>query len=184
MDSTEKKFKNRVLMGQIGAAHGIQGQVRIKSHTDDPLALKKYSPFSTNRPGLEITINKARLNKTVIVASISGVADRTTAETLNGVKLYVNRDQLPETTNEDEFYQADLIGLEVKLENGDKYGTVTAIQNHGAGDVLEIRPILGPSELYMFTKRIIPEINVAEGFVTFIPPTEIEVDEEEAFEAE
>ena len=184
MDSTEKKFKNRVLMGQIGAAHGIQGQVRIKSHTEDPLAIKNYSPLSTNRPGLEITIKKARLNKSVIVASISGIADRTAAEALNGVKLYVNRDQLPEMEDEDEFYQADLIGLEARYEDGNKYGTITAIQNHGAGDILEVRPVRGPSQLMPFTKRIIPSINIAEGYVTIIMPSDIVIDEEEAFEPE
>lgn len=182
MGSEKDKFTNRVLMGQIGAAHGIQGQVRIKSHTDDPLALKNYSPLTTNRPGLEITIKKARLNKSVIVATLEGVTDRNTAETLNGVKLYVSRDQLPDTQDEEEFYQTDLIGLDVQLEDGTKYGTITAIQNHGAGDVLEVRPLRGPSELYPFTKRIIPTINIADGFVTFVPPTEIEVDDNEAFE--
>ncbi|MGJ8529516.1 ribosome maturation factor RimM [Maritalea sp.] len=182
MDSDDKKFSKRVLMGQIGAAHGIQGQVRIKSHTEDPLALKNYSPLTTNRPGLEIVIKKARLNKTVIVASISGVADRTAAEALNGVKLYVNRDQLPETQDEDEFYQADLIGLEARFTDGKKYGTITAIQNHGAGDILEIRPVRGPSDLLPFTKKIIPEINVAEGYVILELPLEIEVKEDQVFD--
>jgi len=182
MGSNEDKFANRVLMGQIGAAHGIQGQVRIKSHTQDPLELKKYSPLTTNRAGLEITIKKARLNKTVIVATIEGVTDRTAAETLNGVKLYVTREELPETEDEDEFYQTDLIGLEARLEDGNKYGTITAVQNHGAGDVLEVRPVRGPSELFMFTKMIVPTINITDGYVTLVLPSEIEVDEDEAFE--
>src|SRR5690349_17914984 len=98
-------------MGRIGAAHGIKGEVRVQSFTEEPLALKGYGPFTTNRPGLTIEIENARGTTNMLVARIKGVPDRTAAERLNGVELYVDRALLPEPEDEDDFYHADLIGL-------------------------------------------------------------------------
>src|SRR6185437_11961428 len=102
---------NRLLMGRIGAAHGIKGEVRIQSFTEEPLALMGYGELSTNRPGLSVTIENARATTNVLVARLKGVNDRNAAEKLNGVELYVDRDRLPEIEADDDFYLADLIGL-------------------------------------------------------------------------
>src|ERR671927_226358 len=94
----------RLLMGRIGAAHGIKGEVRIQSFTSEPLALASYSPLSTNKPGLTIEIESARATTNVLVARLKGITDRTAAEKLNGVELYVERERLPPPDHEDDFY--------------------------------------------------------------------------------
>src|SRR5215217_4850756 len=109
---------NQILLGQIGAAHGIKGQVRIATHTQDPEAIGNYGPLDTDRPGLTITLAKVRLQKNVVVAHIKGISDRTAAEQLNGVSLFVDRARLPEPDDEDDFYHIDLIGLEARLQSG------------------------------------------------------------------
>lgn len=171
---------SRILMGTIGAAHGIKGEVRIASHTQDPEAIAGYGPLATDRPGLTITIEKARLQKTVLVARLKGVNDRTAAEQLNGVSLFVDRSQLPEIDDEDDFYHADLIGLDARLENGVSIGAVSALFDHGAGDILEVRdPRSGDTFLYPFTKLVVPTIRIAEGYLVIVPPLDAVPGEEE-----
>lgn len=159
-----------VLLGRIGAAHGIKGEVRIKSFTEDPMALGAYGPLVTDRPGLVIEIGKARLNKAMVIATIKGVTDRNAAEALNGVGLYVPRDSLPETEDEDEFYHTDLIGLTARTEAGETLGTVTAIFNHGPNDILEIKPEGAPSVLVPFTRQVVPTIRLKDGYLIIDPP--------------
>ncbi len=174
------KPSNSILLGQIGAAHGIKGGVRIATHTQDPLAIGSYGPLDTDRPGLTITLNKIRLQKNVVIAHIKGVSDRNAAEALNGVSLFVERSKLPDPDDADDFYHADLIGLEVRLENGVVIGTVSALPNFGAGDLLEVRdPQSGDTYLYPFTKAVVPSIHLAEGYLTLIVPIEIDAGEEE-----
>jgi len=167
-----------VLMGRIGAAHGIRGEVRIQSFTEDPAAIKDYSPFTTNKPGLEITVLSARPAKTVVVARIAGVNDRDGAEKLNGTELYIPRAHLPEDVDEDDFYHADLIGLEGRLADGTVLGKVLAIPNFGADDLIEIGTNTNNGVLYPFTRAVIPEIHVAEGYLVVVPPEEIIVEGE------
>jgi len=167
-------------MGTIGAAHGIKGEVRINSHTQNPEAIADYGPLDTDRPGLTITIESARLNKTVLVARLRGVNDRTAAERLNGVSLYVERSQLPEVEDEDDFYHADLLGLDARLESGTSIGTVSAIYDHGAGDILEVRDSRsGDTFLYPFTRAVVPTIRIADGYLVIAPPLDAEPGEEE-----
>ncbi|MBJ3786575.1 ribosome maturation factor RimM [Devosia sediminis] len=174
------KDTSRILMGTIGAAHGIKGEVRIASHTADPEAIADYGPLSTNRPGLSITIESARLQKTVLVARVEGVRDRNAAELLNGVELYVERSQLPEIDDENDFYHTDLIGLDARLDSGVSIGAVSAIYDHGAGDILEVRdPRSGDTFLYPFTKAVVPTIRVADGYLVIAPPLDADPGEEE-----
>lgn len=170
----------KILMGQIGAAHGIKGEVRITTYTGDPEAIASYGPLETDRPGLTVTIETARLNKTVLVARIKGVRDRNAAELLNGVSLYVDRDRLPDPDDEDDFYHADLIGLDARLDTGVTIGEVSALLNYGAGDLIEVRdPRSGDTFLYPFTKAVVPTIRVAEGFLVIAPPLDADPGEEE-----
>jgi 16S rRNA processing protein RimM len=166
--------KPRLLMGRIGAAHGIKGEVRIQSFTDEPLALKDYGALSTNRPGLAITIESARATTNVLVARLKGVTDRSAAERLNGVELYVDRDRLPAIKDEDDFYLADLIGLEARDPEGAALGEVLAVPNFGAGDILELGGPGGETRLIPFTRAAVPEIHVAEGYLVVVPPLEVE----------
>jgi 16S rRNA processing protein RimM len=172
--------ENLILMGRIGAAHGIKGEVRVQSFTEEPLDLKRYSPFVTNRPGLMVTIATARGTTNMLVARIKGVGDRTAAEKLNGVELYVTRGALPAPEDEDDFYHTDLIGLRAQLADGTALGTVTAVPNFGAGDILEVRaPKGGDTYLFPFTRQVVPEVHVRDGYVVIDPPLDAEPGEEE-----
>jgi 16S rRNA processing protein RimM len=171
---------NKLLMGRIGAAHGIKGEVRIQSLTEDPLAQVYYGPLSTDKPGLTIKILSARTTTNVLVARLEGVNDRNAAEKLNGVELYVDRALLPDPDNEDDFYHADLIGLKARLSDGSEIGEVMAVPNFGAGDLLEIRdPRSGDTYLYPFSKAVVPEVRIGEGYLLIDPPIEAEPGEEE-----
>lgn len=171
---------NRILLGQIGAAHGIKGEVRIATHTQDPLAIGTYGPLDTDKPGVTITLSRLRLRKNVVVAHIKGIADRNAAEALNGTNLYIDRAKLPDTEDEDDFYHADLIGLEARLESGVVIGKVSAIPNFGAGDLIEIRdPQSGDTYLYPFTKAVVPTIRIADGYLNIVVPLDADEGEEE-----
>jgi len=166
-------------MGRIGAPHGVRGEVRIQSFTEEPLALATYGPLSTNKPGLVVEIEAARATTNVLVARLKGVSDRTAAEKLNGVELYVDRDMLP-PPDEDDFYHTDLIGLEARLADGTVLGKVLAIPNYGASDLLEVRDErTGDTFLYPFTKAVVPEVHVSEGYLVIEVPNEAEPGEEE-----
>ena len=170
----------RLLMGRIGAAHGVRGEVRIQSFTAEPLALKDYGPLLTNRPGLVIEIEAARATTNVLVARLKGVNDRNAAERLNGVELYVERDRLPATDDEDDFYHSDLIGLEVRLADGTVLGTVIAIPNFGASDLIEVRNgQSGDTFLYPFTRAVVPEIRIEDGYLVVEVPVDADPGEEE-----
>ena len=171
---------NRIFLGQIGAAHGIKGQVRIATHTQDPEAIGSYGPLDTDRPGLTITLTKIRLQKNVVIAHIKGISDRTAAEQLNGVSLFIDRDKLPAPEDEDDFYHADLIGLDARLDSGVSIGKVSAMPNFGAGDLIEVRdPESGDTYLYPFTKAVVPDVNIAGGYLTIVIPTDAPEGEEE-----
>jgi len=172
--------KNSILLGQIGAAHGIRGEVRIATHTQHPLSIADYGPLETDRPGLTITIEQLRLAKNVVIARLRGVSDRNAAEKLNGTNLYIDRARLPEIEDEDDFYHADLIGLEARLETGQVIGTVAAVPNYGAGDLIEVRAREGgDSFLYPFTRAVVPRIDLAGGYLTIVLPRDAEEGEEE-----
>src|SRR5690606_56821 len=142
-------------MGRIGAAHGIKGEVRIQSFTEDPLAIAGYGPLATNRPGLTVSIASARGTTNMLVARLDGVNDRNAAEGLNGVELYVDREILPEPEDEDDFYHADLVGLRAQLADGTVMGEVTGIANYGAGDILAVRAVNGSdSYRFPFTRQV------------------------------
>lgn len=169
----------KLLIGRIGAAHGIKGEVRIQSFTEEPMALAGYGPLATNRPGMTVTITAARANGTVLVARLEGVGDRSAAERLNGVELYVDRALLPQP-EEDEFYHADLIGLRAQLADGTTLGEVVALPNFGAGDLIEVRdPRSGDSFLYPFTRRVVPEVHLDHGYLVIEVPLDADPGEEE-----
>lgn len=172
------QIPGRVLMGRIGAAHGIRGEVRIDSFTADPLSIATWSPLLTDRPGLTVSIAKARLQKGLVIAALEGVTNRNGAEALNGVLLYVPRARLP-GVGEDEFYHADLIGLEARTSDGAKLGRVIAVHNYGAGDSLEIAPKDAASFLIPFTRLTVPEIRLAENYLLVDLPPGLLDDEKE-----
>ncbi len=168
----------KILLGRIGAAHGIKGEVKIASFTGEPLAIAGYGPLTTDRPGLTIEIAAARASGTGVIARIKGVTDRTGVEKLNGVELYIDRAALP-AADQDDFYHADLIGLEARLVGGPVIGRVSAMLDYGAGDLIEVRAPGGDTFLYPFTRAVVPEVHVAQGFLVIDPPLDAEPGEEE-----
>lgn len=165
-----------VLMGIFGAAVGLKGEVRIKSYTQDPVDIAAYGPL-TGQDGRAYEITDLREAGEVVVARIKGVTDRTAAERLTNLKLYVAREILGETEDEDEFFHADLIGLRAELENGTLIGTVAALHDFGAGEVVEIRTTGGRSVDYPFTKAVVPVVDLAGGRIVIAPPAEVMGDE-------
>ncbi len=161
-----------VCLGQIGAAHGLRGEVRLHSFTADPAAIVGYGPLETE-DGRIFEIETMRPAKDHFVAKISGIADRDAAERLKNTKLYVPRERLPEPEQPDEFYHADLIGLAVVNGAGQKRGTVVAVHNFGAGDLIEVMPQAGgKTELLPFDETHVPTVDIAAGKIVVMPPVE------------
>ena len=156
--------KDMVLMATIGAAHGVRGEVRVKPYGDDPLSFTDYG-LLVAEDGRTFEVDRARVQKTVVVTKFVGIDDRNQAEELNGLNLYIPRDRLPEP-DEDEFYYSDLEGLTVTTTNGETLGKVVAVQDFGAGDLLEIRPKRGRTFYIPFTKAFVPEVDLKAGIVT------------------
>ena len=160
----------RVCLGQIGAAHGVRGEVRLRSFTSDPAAIADYGPLETE-DGRVLEIEALRPAKDHFVARLSGIGDRDAAGALTNTKLYVPRERLPRTEDPDEFYHADLIGLAAVDRAGKTLGTVVAIHNFGAGDLIEVRPQNGgKTELVPFDATHVPEVDITAGRIVIDPP--------------
>lgn len=160
-----KKLDNPIQMAIIGAPHGVRGEVRVKTFTGDPMALGDYGPLIAG-DGRTFTIADIRPAKTVLVVRFREITSREAAEAANGLALYVDRSALPDDLEDDEFYQADLIGLAARDETGAPIGKVVALHDFGAGDIVEValagrKPVMVP-----FTAAAVPTIDVAQGFIT------------------
>jgi 16S rRNA processing protein RimM len=144
-----------ICIARIGAAHGVRGEVRLWTFTEDPLAVLHYGPLATRDGTRSFEVTHARETKTHLVATLKGVASREDAERLNGLELYIAREKLP-ATDDDEYYHADLIGLTAVNAANEPLGRVIAIHNFGAGDIIEIAPPHGPTMLLPFTDAVVP----------------------------
>ncbi len=165
--------ETRILLGVIGRPHGVRGLVHITSHTADPATLAEYGPLSDDKGRSFILVWKG--DGIAELTELKGgvklrVSDRDTATRLTNTRLYIDRAHLP-PPEDDEFYLADLIGLEAIDPQGRGLGRITAVHDHGAGAFLEI----GPTTLIPFTRAAVPEIDIAAGRVVVAPPEEIEV---------
>jgi 16S rRNA processing protein RimM len=159
----------RICLGQIGAPHGVRGEVRLRSFTAEPKAIATYGPLETE-DGQVFKIESLRPAKHAFVAKLSGINDRNAAERLANTKLYVSRERLPDPAAADEFYHADLIGLRAVDRAGKECGTVVAVHNFGAGDLIELRPPDGAqTELLPFDAVTVPEVNVGGGTIVVNP---------------
>jgi 16S rRNA processing protein RimM len=160
----------RVCVGQIGAPHGVRGEVRLRSFTAEPEAIAGYGPLETE-DGRILEIESLRPAKNHFVATLSGIGDRDAAERLTNLKLFVPRERLPQILEADEFYHADLVGLAVMDRAGEKLGTVVAIHNFGAGDLIEVRADGGgDTELVPFDETNVPSIDIAAGKIVLNAP--------------
>jgi 16S rRNA processing protein RimM len=160
----------RVCVGALAGAFGVRGEVRLKSFCAEPAAVAAYGPLCTEDGARRFEVRLVRPIAGGFAARLSGIATREEAEALKGTRLYADRARLP-ALPEDEFYHADLIGLPVQDTGGRLLGRVTAVLNHGAGDLLELRaegrrhPILLP-----FTRAVVPTVDLALGRIVADPP--------------
>ena len=161
-----------ICVARIGAAHGVRGAVKLWSFTQDPLAVQRYGPLTTKDGARQFEVTHAREAKDHLVATLKGIATREEAERLNGLELYIAREKLP-ATDDDEYYHADLIGLAAVTSANEPIGRVVAIHNFGAGDIIEIAPLQGSTLLLPFTNAVVPSVDLAAGRVVIELPEEI-----------
>ncbi len=170
MASGRPPMASRILVAEIGAPHGLRGEVRLRSFTEDPLAVQDYGVLEGDDGTRRFAIERLKPAKGCLIARLSGVSDRTAAEGLRGVKLYVSRDRLPAPEDDETFYYADLIGLAVVTGDGRALGTVIAVHNFGAGDLIEVEAGTGATVMLPFTAAVVSEVDVAGGRLIVEPP--------------
>ena len=163
--------------GQFGGSPGGGGRVKLRTLTAEPADVVTYGPLSDEAGARRFTVTLQGMVKDNFLAKVDGVTSREQAQALAGVRLYVDRDALPATEDGDEFYHADLIGLRAELADGSLYGTVKAIYDFGAGDVLEVRTAAGPLEMLPFSKACVPVVDVRGGRIVVDLPAVIEARE-------
>lgn len=176
-------MSKKIVIAKIISAFGIKGEVKIVAYCQDPLQIEKYPLFDAKDNVLQIKIsnkNKAVVGSSgsgdpILIVKLSSISDRNQAEAARGSEIFVKREDLKETVD-DEFYYADLIGLEVRSEDGSTIGKVLNIQDFGAGGMLEIEftesfknTAAGGNfekiENFPFSGKIFPEVNIAQNFI-------------------
>lgn len=161
-----------VLLGVLGAPHGVRGEMRLKSYTEDPAAIARYGVLRTDAGAAVEIVAARKLKDDMLVVRLKGVGDRGAAERLVGARLHADREALG-TAAEDEFFHADLVGLAAETPDGVPLGTIAAVLEFGAGDMLDIHPAAGgPGRLIPFTRAAVPVVDIAGRRVVVDPPTE------------
>ncbi len=165
---------DRIIVGAIAGSFGVQGEVRLKSFCADPAAIAGYGPLYIEDGSRSFKVKLTKAVSGGLGARLTGIATKEQADALRGTSLFADRDKLPRLPD-DEFYHADLIGLTVKDPGGALIGTVQAVHNHGAGDLLEISgPGMKTSLLLPFTKAAVPTVDLAARIIIADPPEEAE----------
>jgi len=163
-----------LMVGRVAGAFGIKGEVRITTFTADPLALVDYKTLLREDGSTGLTLTGGRVAKGGVVVRAQEIETREQAEAARGLRLYIPRELLPDTEDEDEFYVADLVGLDVVGVDGEALGRVKSVHDFGAGDLLEIEPPQGPSWWLPFTREAVPEVSISERRVVAVKPEETE----------
>lgn len=170
---------SQVCVGQFAGAHGVRGYVRVKPFTEVPEDATRYGAVATEDGTRTFTLELVGHAKGVLVVRIAGVADRDAAQALSGTRLYVDRARLPEPDAE-EFYHADLIGMAVETPDGAPLGTIRAVDDFGAGDVIELALNDGRSVMVPFTLAVVPTVDVkARRCVVALPEGALETPKRE-----
>ncbi|WP_299791029.1 ribosome maturation factor RimM [uncultured Marivita sp.] len=163
-------MSDKVCVGAIAGAFGVRGEVRLKSFTAIPEDIASYAPLETEDGARSFTVRITRQIKNGLAARLSGVSTKEAADDLRGTQLFVPRDRLP-SLPDDEFYHADLIGLEVTDTGGVSLGKVLAVINNGADDLLELSaPGQKQTVLLPFTKAVVPTVDLTQGRIVADPP--------------
>ncbi|MBM3606906.1 MAG: 16S rRNA processing protein RimM [Alphaproteobacteria bacterium] len=163
-----------ILAGKFGAPHGVRGEIRLRSFTADPLAIAGYGALVDSTGQRKFRIESARpVKNDMLVVRVTGIHNRNEAETLTNLDVFADRSALPPPGN-DEFYLADLEGLEARLADGSHFGRVTRIENYGAGDILIITRPDNSEEMISFIEINVPEVNPAGGYLVVSPPASID----------
>ena len=167
-------MSDMICIGAISGAFGVSGEVRLKSFCTQPADIASYGPLYTEDGSRTFHVTLTRPVAGGLGARINGVATKEQADALRGTSLFVGRDRLP-ALPDDEFYHADLIGLDAFDTGGELLGKVTAVHNHGAGDIIEISPTRHKSALLLpFTKVIVPNVDLGAGRIVVDLPEDSE----------
>lgn len=160
----------KICVGAIGGAYGVQGEVRIKSFCAVADDIETYNPLSSEDGTVQFHLAIIRPIKNGFAARIAEVATKEGADALKGTQLFARRDQLP-SLPDDEYYHADLIELDVFDSGGARLGTVKTVLDHGAGDILEIRRTESSETVLLpFTLALVPTVDLAAGKIIVDPP--------------
>ncbi len=160
---------NRICVGRIAGAHGVQGLIKVNSYTEEPMDVAAYGPVTDEDGDRMFELEAKRMAKTQVLVRIKGVMDRNAAEALRGTYLYVSRDVLPPPAD-DEFYWEDLVDLAAETIDGKSLGSVLSVQEFGAGEMLEIGKRSGGTTLVPFTRDIVPRVDLEAGKLVVDPP--------------
>ncbi len=163
-----------IQVGRVAGAFGIRGEVRITSFTSEPLALVDYKTLLNEDGSPALTVLGGRVAKGGVVARTKEIETREQAEAARGLKLFIPRILLPEPDDADEFYIADLIGMDVASLEGDILGKVRSVRDFGAGDLLEVAPLTGESWWLPFTRDAVPEVQFTDRRIVAVRPDEVE----------
>ncbi len=166
---TESK---RILIGEIATAHGIKGFVKLRSFAEDETLLEHQPLFTDEEADKTISIKLKNALKGDWVAEVKGVADRNEAERLRGTKLYINREDLPEA-DDGEYYIEDMKGMKIVDGQGKEIGTLLAVENFGASDLLDIKPPSGASFYLPFTDQTVTNVDIEAGVITVEIPEDL-----------
>ncbi|GBD44261.1 Ribosome maturation factor RimM [bacterium HR40] len=156
--------RDLVCVAEVATAHGVHGALKLRCFTEAPENVAHYGPLLDERGREVMRIRILGYWRSGVIVEAEGVRDRTQAEFLRGLRLYVPRARLPEPA-EEEYYHVDLIGLEVRDESGAVLGRVVAVQDYGAGELLEFALPSGRTLLVPFTRAAVPEVALAAGHV-------------------
>jgi 16S rRNA processing protein RimM len=165
----------RVCVGAVVGAHGVRGQVRVKSFTADPADVAAYGPVQSEDGTKTYKLKVTGEAKGLVLVKLEGVNDRNAAEAMRGTRFFVARERLPEL-EEDEFLYTDLVGLKAEDEEGAVLGTVKGVADFGAGELLDIVLSEGGSLMVPFTKAAVPVVDIANKRLVVIPPVFVEGD--------
>jgi len=164
---------DRICLGVILGAHGVRGDIAVRSFAAVPADLVTYGPLGDEAGARSLALTLVRAEGDRLIVRAAGIADRDAAAALKGMRLHVARAALPEPAA-DEFYHSDLIGLAVRRTDGQAYGAVRALHDFGAGPVIEIERADGARVMLPFTLAVVPVVDIAGGHILVDPPAELD----------